>query len=134
MANANILSIGVIGIRDYKNAVYDNTDYVSAVMAELFSNYSEKHPEKELRVVTGGGQGVERLVINWCEANGIKFRTIPPNIKQYGATKAFTVRSNTIALQSDELLLFWDGTSVLQINALTTASSLKKRSILIPVI
>lgn len=134
MKNATILSIGVIGIRDFKNAVYDNADYIASVMSELFRVYAAQHPGKELRVITGGGQGVERLVMNWCDASGIKYRTIPPNIKQYGSAKAFTVRATNIVVNSDELLMFWDGTSVLQINALTTAATLQKRAIILPVI
>lgn len=99
--------IGVIGVRDKRRALYRNAEYVEATLnAHLKKNGLT--PE-DVSVVTGGGRGTEKMIIDWCNKYGIPVDTTPPNIQGLGAQKAFTTRNAQIITRSNELVMFWDG-------------------------
>lgn len=134
MKDNSCLSIGVIGIRDFKNAIYSNAEYIAETLKEFIASAVAKHGDKPVEIITGGGRGVEDLVVKFCEENGIRVKKVPPNIRHFGATKAFTIRNNTIVVTSDELLVYWDSCTPLMVEAITTATKIRSRVTILPVI
>ena len=125
-------TIGVVGVRDHKGLLYENTSYIVRTL--------ENHLRlvgcdlRLLKLVTGGGKGVEQMVVQWCEAKDVKCRKIPPNIQQFGAKKAFTVRNNHIVSECDELIVFWDGCIDIINESVSTAMHQSKKATVYPVI
>ena len=125
-------TIGLVGVRDHKGSLYTNNTYVVRIL--------ENHMRQRglalasLYVVTGGGKGVEDIVIQWCSAKDIPFRKIPPNIVEFGPKKAFTIRNNNIVSQCDELVVFWDGCVDIISESIITAMQQSKIATIYPVI
>lgn len=71
--------IGIIGVRDYRGDLYQNSNYVIKTF--------ERHlilngiATGNLVLVTGGGKGVESIVCDWAGAKGIPVLKIPPTFK-----------------------------------------------------
>lgn len=122
--------IGVIGVRDFKERVYDNQGYIEKTLLQ----YLERNVVSPFQFVTGGSRGVESLVVRMAEANRFTIRTIPPNIQQYGAEKAFSLRNASIVSDCTELIIFWDGTAKHPVDALTTAMLVGRRATVYPLV
>ena len=124
--------LGVVGVRDYKGTLYTNTTHVVRTI--------EYHLQREgidlasLQVVTGGGKGVEAMVVDWCEGKKVPCSKVPPNIESYGHTKAFTIRNNVIVNECDQLIVFWDGIITIPRECIATAMQTKKKATVYPVI
>lgn len=121
--------IGVVGVRDFNGSVYENYDYVAKTLEDHILRYP---PESDFGILTGGGRGVESLVVKWAESRGVWLRKIPPNITQLGPKKAFTVRNNNIVAESNDVVFFWDGYTDAATEAIMTAMHLQKRAIIYP--
>lgn len=125
-------TLGVIGVRDFRGNLYDNASYIVRTL--------EVHLERcgltthDVQVVTGGGKGVEDIVCQWCAHRKIAVRKIPPNINDHGPQKAFTMRNNHVVSQSDELVMFWDGSIALLGDSIMTAMHLSKQATIYPVV
>lgn len=102
-----MIKIGLLGVRDFRKKIYDNLPYVTERMDEFLA-FNRLKPE-QVEIITGGGHGVEALGLKWAESHNIPTRCIPPNIKEYGAETAFTIRNNHVVSSSDLLVIFWDG-------------------------
>lgn len=120
--------IGVIGVRDFNGKVYTNADYID----ETLKQHIERNDSKPTAIVTGGGKGVEVLVVAFADFNDIPCRKIPPNIQQYGAVKAFSIRNNAIVFECTELVIFWDGIAPPIPDAIMSAMSLGRRVTVYP--
>jgi len=125
-------TIGIIGVRDHKGSLYENVTYV----VRTFENHlrMKGYDPLALKIVTGGGKGVESMIVQWCEAKTVECRKIPPNIQEFGAKKAFTVRNNHIVSQCDELIVFWDGCIDIIAESVITAMHQSKQATVYPVI
>jgi hypothetical protein len=99
--------IGLLGVRDFKNRVYSNQEYITERMDEFLRRYDLTPATIEL--VTGGGKGVEALALAWALKNEIPSQCIPPNIQEYGAETAFAIRNNHVVSDCELLVIFWDG-------------------------
>lgn len=121
---------GVVGVRDLCGVKYTNYQYIVKIMERHIRN--EGHSFNNISVVTGGGAGVERLVVDWCETRGIPCECIPPNIKELGKPRAFIARNNSIAAKCDDLIVFWDGQVRFMLNCVTTAAHMERRSVIYP--
>lgn len=124
--------IGVVGVRDFKGSLYENTTYIVRTLEE-YLRQNRLSPEM-VHIVTGGGKGVERMVVEWCKAKGVSHRTIPPNIEAHGPKKAFIVRNNHVVSDSDDLVVFWDGCIDITSEAITTAMHQQKKAAVYPLI
>lgn len=124
-------TIGVIGVRDFKGDLYTNHVYVT----ECFKQHVLKTlgAETKFRIVTGGGKGCESMIVDWAHQNQIDCRKIPPNIRELGQYKAFSIRNSHIVSQCDELVVFWDGVVDVVREALITAMHIKKKATLFPI-
>lgn len=131
MAGTTSHIIGVIGVRDYKGVVYANSEYVEQQIKEFIKQRGIVHP---VSIVTGGGRGVEQLVVDWATAAKIPVRKIPPNITQFGQKKAFSVRNNNIVAECHDLAIFWDGSTDIITEAIITAMQLGKTATVYPLI
>lgn len=125
--------IGVVGVRDFKGQLYTNTSYVIRTL-ENHLRMKGYIDTLTVKVVTGGGKGVETMVVQWCDAKKIDCRKIPPNIQEFGSKKAFTVRNNHIVSECDELLVFWDGCIDVISESIITAMHQSKLATVYPVI
>ena len=125
-------TIGVVGVRDHKGSLYENNSYVIRTLENHLR--MKGHDLASVKVVTGGGKGVEQMIVQWCEAKKVDLRKIPPNIQEFGAKKAFTVRNNHIVSQCDELIVFWDGCIDIITESIITAMHLSKQATVYPVI
>ena len=125
-------TIGIVGVRDYKEALYDNTTYIVRTL-ELHLR-QRNYDINAISVVTGGGRGVEAIILKWCEAKGVPVRKIPPNIAEFGNKKAFTIRNNNIVSQCDELVVFWDGCVDIVSESIITAMHQSKFAAVYPVV
>ena len=123
--------VGVLGVRDFNNAVYTNYDYICATM----DDYLDKNriPPGFL-ILTGGGRGVETLVGQWAEERGYALRKIPPNIEQFGAKKAFSIRNHNIVAEAKDVVIFWDGYTEVTREALVSTIHMQKRAIIYPLV
>jgi hypothetical protein len=130
-ANKPTHIIGILGVRDYNGSVYENYEYVAATLDE----HVKRHESPEgFGILTGGGRGVESLVVKWAEDRKIPLRKIPPNINQFGPKKAFTVRNNNIVAESHDVVVFWDGYTDVTTDALMSAMHLQKRATVYPLV
>jgi hypothetical protein len=107
MSNKAPHTLGVLGVRDFKGDLYENSHYIYAQI-ELYLKRNELSLA-DIAVVTGGGKGVESIVVAWCRARNVSVRKIPPNIQEYGPKEAFVVRNNHVVSEATEVLVFWDG-------------------------
>lgn len=125
-------TIGLVGVRDHKGSLYDNVSYIVRTLEHHIA--INRIDIRQLAIVTGGGRGVEAIVVKWCEAKNVSFRKIPPNIQEFGTKKAFVVRNNHVVTQADELVMFWDGSIDLLTDSIMTAMHLNKVATVYPVI
>lgn len=123
--------IGIIGVRDYNGAVYENYAYISATLDEHVKRFET--PEG-FGILTGGGRGVEVMAVRWAQERGIPCRTIPPNIAQFGPKKAFIVRNNNIVAEAHDVAIFWDGYTDVTTESIMSAMHLSKRVVVYPLI
>lgn len=123
--------IGIIGVRDYNGAVFDNLPYISEVLEE---HIRRNESPADFGVLTGGGRGVESLVVQWAESRGNSIRKIPPNINQFGPKKAFAIRYNNIVAECHDLIIFWDGYTDVTIEAIMSAMHMRKRASVYPLV
>jgi hypothetical protein len=130
MAEDKAYTIGIIGVRDFKGELYTNQEYViNSLITHVVNNLGR---DKRFRIVTGGGKGVESMLVDWCKENQISYRKIPPNIRDFGSQKAFSIRNNHIVSQCDELIVFWDGVVDIVAESLITAMHVNKKTTLFP--
>lgn len=122
--------LGVIGVRDFNGAVYSNYDYIEKTLLR----HIRVNCESDAQIVTGGGKGVETLVIAFAEKHGIRCRRIPPNIKQYGTERAFVLRANAIVSECTELVSFWDGIAPPTTDAMLAALTAGRRVTTYPLV
>lgn len=127
----NLHTVGVVGVRDHRGALYDNRSYIIRTFEQHLANQGIR---QDIAVVTGGGKGVESIIVEWCENKNIPYLKIPPNIADHGAKKAFIVRNNNIVAQCNELVLFWDGSLSLLGESIPTAMHLSIQATVYPVI
>jgi hypothetical protein len=125
-------TLSVLGVRDFKNKLYKNTDYVSRTMDKHIAMLDLTYAD--VAVVTGGAGGVERMVVDWCEAHDVPCRTIPPNIEQHGHYRAFMIRNNHVVSDGDELIAFWDGCIELTTQAFINAAFQQRKTTIYPLI
>lgn len=123
-------TVGVVGVRDHRGALYSNKSYI----IRTFEKHLTQQGQHQIAVVTGGGKGVESIIVEWCENNGVDCLKIPPNIADHGNKKAFIVRNNNIVAQCNELVLFWDGSLSLLGESIPTAMHLSIQATVYPVI
>jgi hypothetical protein len=125
-------TVGILGVRDFREQAYTNVNYVIRTFEHhLFKN---EIPLQNLSVVTGGGSGVEAMLVEWCNAKRVPCRKIPPNIADHGARRAFIIRNNRVVSDSDELVMFWDGSITLLGDSIMTAMHMSKLATIYPVI
>jgi hypothetical protein len=124
-------TIGVVGVRDVKGKLFTNKNYIARILDMHLRQRGLTFAAVSL--VTGGGHGVEQLVVEWCEAKKIEVRKFPPNIAEYGTRRAFHIRNNTVVAESDELIVFWDGRIDVPIESIATAMHLQKQATVYPV-
>lgn len=124
--------IGIVGVRDFQNVLYENNSYIVRTIERHI--LTSGRTLQSISVVTGGGRGVERMIVEWCEAKDIPCRKIPPNIAEYGPKKAFAIRNNNIVSQSNELVVFWDGCIDVTKESIATAMHLSRVATCYPVI
>ena len=125
-------TLGIIGIRDVRGQLFEDRRFVDEQLNE--------HVQKEgidltkTQIITGGGKGVESLVMEWAERRNVTYRRVPPNVQELGPQLAFIDRNKTIAYQSAELLVFWDGCNESVIAAITVAARAGRYVRVIPLI
>jgi len=122
--------LGILGVRDHKDKLYDNYEYVEDRLEEYLSH--RKLTPQDVSIVTGGSRGSEKLVIQWAERHGVAVRCILPNIAQLGHQKAFTTRNIAVVTECDELLVFFDGTTELILRAIGVATCMAKSTTVYP--
>lgn len=132
MASRTPFILGIVGVRDYKGKLYDNTSYVVRNLEHYLRQ--ENLVFENIEVVTGGGRGVEDIVVKWCDSKAINCRKIPPNIQEYGHKRAFATRNNAIVSECDQLIVFWDGRIDVPVESIATAMHLGKKATVLPVI
>jgi hypothetical protein len=125
-------TLSVIGVRDYKNALYTDYDHIAKCLLDHITALGKVY--SDIKVVTGGGAGVEKLVLRWCETHDIPVETIPPNIQAYGKYRAFMIRNNHVVVDGDELVAFWDGCIELTTQAFITAVYQNRKTTIYPLI
>jgi len=123
--------LGIIGIRDYKDGIYDDYNHIAALLDDYARRTYDGAP---FSVVTGGSKGVESLAVTWAEKNNVPLRKLPPSITRYGRVKAFVVRNSAIIAESTEVAFFWDGSVPLVADAITAATAMGRRSTIFPLI
>lgn len=130
MSSRPTTTIGVVGIRDFKGKLYTNVTYITSILAMYMRQHN--HTYQSIDIVTGGGRGVEDIIVNWCDAKEVACRKIPPNIQEFGTKRAFATRNNAIVSECDELLVFWDGRIDVPIESIATAMHLQKQATVYP--
>ena len=123
-------TLGVIGVRDYNGKVYTNAPYIEATLQE----HLRQREITSFQIVTGGGKGVESLVVDFANKAGIAVRSIPPNIQQYGQQKAFFIRNNAVVAESTEVIIFWDGLAPPIPDAIMAAMQMQRRVTVYPIL
>lgn len=124
--------VGVIGVRDHKGSLYTNEAYVTKTFVRFLSKNAPT--DRKFKIITGGGKGTDRIIVDWAEKNQIDYKMIPPNIKALGVLKAFVIRNKHIVSTCDELVVYWDGTADLVTKSIAQAMHVGKRVTVIPVI
>jgi hypothetical protein len=124
--------LGVIGSRDFNGRIYDNAEYITALMDKIV--YRSGANIEDICVVTGGGRGVETLIVEWASARSIPCKKLPPNIALFGKQKAFQVRNQSIVADCSELVVIWDGGAPLIPEVFTMAAQLGKSVSAFPLI
>jgi len=127
-----IHTIGIVGVRDYRGSLYTNVTYIHRTIEKHLTLHGSSYGS--IAVVTGGGRGVDQMVMDWCDAKEIPYHRIPPNIEKFGTPRAFTMRNNHIVHESNELIMFWDGRIDTVIEAIATAAHQSKKSTVYPII
>lgn len=131
MAEDSVYTIGVIGVRDFKGELYTNTEYVvDSFVQHVVNNHGR---DRKFKIVTGGGKGVESMLVEWAKTHHVDCRKIPPNIREFGSMKAFSIRNNHIVSQCDELIVFWDGVVDIIAESLITAMHVHKKTTIFPI-
>ncbi len=132
MNDDKLYTIGVIGVRDFKGELYTNNEYVvSSFVRHVVRSLGR---DKKFKIVTGGGKGVESMLVDWAKINHVDCRKIPPNIREFGPMKAFSIRNNHIVSQCDELIVFWDGVVDIIGESLITAMHTSKKTTIFPIV
>jgi hypothetical protein len=100
-------SVGIIGVRDFRGSVYKNEAYVIKVLM----NHLVRHnlSMRDIAIFTGGGKGVEEIIVKWAESNGIPVTKISPRIRELGPESAFKARNGQIVASATHIVVFWDG-------------------------
>lgn len=117
---------GIVGVRDYNNKIYDNKSFI-------YDTLEKFRKDGLTEVVSGGGKGVESIVADWSKENNIKYKNIPPHIKQNGRNDAFLLRNIDIAKDSDVFVIFWDGLNSSMLRSLSYVIKDKKNAIIIAI-
>lgn len=130
MSSNKYHNIGVLGVRDFKGSLYTNKDYICKELENYLIN--KGLDLADISLVTGGGKGVESLVVDWCKANNVPVRKIPPNVQEYGQKDAFCIRNNHVVSEAVELVVFWDGQVDMIVKSIISAMNQGKKVQVIP--
>ena len=76
-------------------------------------------------VVSGGAEGVDRIVATWARGAGVKLIELRPDYTQHG-TSAPHIRNAAIVAAADLVLVVWDGESKGTLSAARHAQRLGK--------
>lgn len=125
-------TVGVLGVRDLNGELYINSSYVEKQIEAFLRK--ERLKLEDVAIITGGGRGVEAMVVAWAERHKLPCRKIPPNIQELGPEKAFVARNNHVVAQSDSLIVFWDGLIEMTTEAIATAMYLHRNVLVYPVV
>lgn len=124
---------GVIGLRHKNGIECTDYDYVARVLSVHRDNVDE--------IISGGARGIETLVEQWCEREGVAFRKIKPSLVMFKETvpekaqaieAAFMVRNQEIVANCNELIAFWNGAEHMVLAAISIAIKSDKRVHLYP--
>jgi len=132
MPPTTLHTIGILGVRDFQGNVYNNYEHISSILSDYIRKEGRSRDNVQFR--TGGGRGVESLVVRYAKENGIPCKTIPPNIQELGASEAFKARNNNVVAGSKELLVFWDGCIEITVQAIMTSMHLTKKVTVFPLV
>lgn len=124
------VKLGVIGVRDFKSALYENYSYITSCMEDYISQHNLDYTD--ISLIVGGSKGTESLVIQWAESKDIPVTRILPNITQFGQKKAFVVRNFQVVAESDSMLFFWDGIVEAVSKALSASMHMSKKASVYP--
>ncbi len=90
------LNIAVTGTRDWPDM-------------DLVVDYIDSLPTR-MRVLSGGGRGVDRVAISMAKQRGLGYEEILPNWEEDGKN-ARPIRNRKILKKADIAVVFWDGKS-----------------------
>ena len=81
-------------------------------------------------IVSGGAKGVDTLVGNFAENNGIPLKVFPAEWNKYGKSAGF-IRNQTIVDNCDMVLAFWNGESRGTDNTIAKAKKAKRPTFIV---
>jgi hypothetical protein len=91
------MKIAVVGSRDFNNY-------------ELMKTELDKIRQEITKVVSGGARGADTLAERYANENNIPLEVFEADWKNLGKRAGFT-RNNTIVVNCDMVVAFWDGKS-----------------------
>jgi hypothetical protein len=117
-------TIAVIGSRSFGDA---------ALLASVLDSVAAFGLSRgfELRFVSGGADGADKLAEAWCRERDLPITVIRPDYKMHGRS-APLIRNGDIVRGADGVIAFWDGVSKGTLHALEIAKRFKKLILVVP--
>ena len=113
---------GIIGPRDFNGKEYEDYDHIETLLNTFTID----------KIISGGSKGVEKLVEEYSESQGIECEIIRPNIQLHGHRSAFFIRNSEIIKACQSMIVFWDGTTQGIVDVLANTVRSGKRVNLVP--
>ena len=98
--------IAVVGSRDF-----GNLSFVTTLLDKVLAM------SKDISIVTGGADGVDKTAEDWAKAHGVECKVYPADWEQFGE-RAGIKRNAEIIENSDTAMVFWDGESAGSLDSL----------------
>ena len=106
--------------------------HLAIIGSRLFNDYTvlestilQKYNINNITIISGGEIGTDTLAQQFADTHNIQIDVFRPNWKLYG-NKAEYIRNRLMVVESDEIIAFWNGTSVGTKSKIDFANSISK--------
>jgi hypothetical protein len=124
--------VGVFGIRRFQDAqrgvFYSNAPFVERELKTLLPGWEEGR----IKIISGGGNGVELIAEEWAIKNSVPFQRIKP-IHLDPPLDPFDVRNEMIIRECTEILVFWDAVDANVSRAIRESVRQQRKLTIIPI-
>lgn len=95
------MTIAIVGSRSFDDYQF---------LCEKIEQELKSIKDKNIKIISGGARGADKLGEQWAKENGYEFGLYPAYWQHYGKSAGY-IRNKAMAKEADMVIAFWDGNS-----------------------